>query len=104
MCFVLIRRRSTLRSSNLRHPTAITILQRGWRSLDLSNIGGVSDGPRFILTGYLWEGVRFDGYNIGQRMFSLETDRLHYIPKVKDPNPAVDQFYYLQDEGDPGDG
>jgi hypothetical protein len=88
----------------LKTPETIAILERGWDFLNFDNTGMGVRGTRFILSGYLFEGVRFDGTNIGQAMLTLTTDFLDYVPAVTDPAPSVDQFYYLEDQGTLIDG
>jgi hypothetical protein len=88
----------------LKTSETIEMLRTGWGFLEFDRVGPASTSDRFILSGYLLEGARFDGINVGQAMLALRTDRLDYTPDVGDPDPTADQFYYLQSDGELIDG
>lgn len=88
----------------LRTPEVVTMLEAGWHFLDLAQVASAEDAERFVLSGFLVDGARFESNNVGQKMLRLSTDRLHYLPDVAHPEPSVDQFYYLQDTGELPDG
>jgi hypothetical protein len=88
----------------VKSPEIIEMIEKGWGFLKFDQVAQREEGNRFILSGFLVEGVRWDGRNVGQAMLTLATDPLHYIPDVSHPAPTVDQFYYLQKDGELADG
>jgi hypothetical protein len=78
---------------------AIAALKKGWRFLGFDAVAPFPFNARFILSGFPLAGATWDGQNVGQNFLTLATDPLHYVPKVKHPEPAVDRFFYLEDKG-----
>jgi hypothetical protein len=60
----------------------IETLKTGWRFLDLDAVAPFPFNARFVVTGFLHEGVKWDGNNVGQRFLKLTTDPLHYVPET----------------------
>jgi hypothetical protein len=69
----------------------IETLKTGWRFLDLDAVAPFPLNARFVVTGFLHEGVKWDG-DVGQRILKRTTDPLHYVPGTAFPEPSVDRF------------
>jgi hypothetical protein len=82
----------------------IETLKNGWQFLALDAVAPFPFNARFMVTGFLYEGVKWDGNNVGQRFLKLTTDPLHYVPETAFPEPSVDRFFYLQDQAPRPDG
>lgn len=88
----------------LRDTETVKVIGRNWIFLTLQATGSLPFNARFVLSGYPLEGTRWDGRDVGQSFLTLTTDPLHYVPEVQYPEPTVDRFFYLQDEGELLDG
>ncbi|WP_125901180.1 hypothetical protein [Methylobacterium indicum] len=85
----------------LLEPETITALKAGWSFLPFTQAEDIAiSDDRFVITGFMGEGLKYDSTTnvVGQAMLNLETDYLHYTPKVKDPVPQFDLFFYLQSD------
>ncbi|MEA3031935.1 MAG: hypothetical protein QOG13_3260 [Sphingomonadales bacterium] len=88
----------------LQDSETIATLKKGWRFLCFDAVAPFPFNARFILSGFPLEGATWDGQNVGQNFLTLATDPLHYVPKVKYPEPSIDRFFYLEDKGQLLDG
>jgi len=87
----------------LKSSSTIAVLKEGWGFLTLRNVGAPPDDcTDFILAGYLFEGATFKAEIVTQRVFSLQTNLLDYLPEVEFPEPGIDQFYYLPENLEAG--
>jgi hypothetical protein len=88
----------------LKDQVTIAKLKSGWRFLEFGAVGPFPFNARFILSGFPYEGHKWDGENLGQSFLMLSTDPLHYVPDVDFPQPSVDRFFYLERNGQLLDG
>lgn len=84
----------------LKSAEVIELLEQGWGFLGLEQVGPPAPGDRFMVGGYPEEYARPVGNSILQSFLSVATDPLHYVPLVKHPQPLLDLFFHLEDEGE----
>lgn len=88
----------------LKDRETISALNKAWRFLGFDKVAPFPFNARFLLSGYPVEGVSWDGQKVGQNFLSITTDALDHVPSVQFPEPTVDRFFYLEDEGQLPDG
>lgn len=82
----------------LKSEETIKRLKTGWSFLSFDEAEPLRpDDDRFVITGYLREGLKWDGRVVSQAMLNLETDFYWDDPAVKEPTD-FDHFFYLQQE------
>lgn len=75
----------------------IATLKRGWAFLPFSQAEPPRpDDDRFVITGFMQQGIKVKDGVVSQAMLNLETDYLHYIPALSNLAPAYDLFFHLQ--------
>jgi hypothetical protein len=82
----------------------IGYLKKNWGFLPFSIISAPREDDRFVISGFMTEGAKYDREVLRQRMLNLETDFLFDEPTVKDPAPGYDLYFYLQPKGALVDG
>ena len=87
----------------LKSSSTIAVLKEGWGFLTLRNVGTPDSCANFILAGYLFEGATFKAGIVTQKVLSIQTSLLDYLPEVEFPEPGIDQFYYLPENLEAGD-
>lgn len=81
----------------LHDQVVIDTLSQGWAFMPLSETDALlPTDDRFVIAGFLGQGLRFENGVISQAMLNLETDYHHTVPSVKEPAPGLDLFFYLQ--------